>query len=112
MSDAARQAFEEPHMRAWAGQFNMAQPLTPDFGKSDLDAAFIANHTTMFHTLVLAAEAFPVRNGTENTSAKQAIFLRLERSIVDGFRLGYLAMRPRANLFWRGQTDPNAVKIG
>src|SRR5438067_1880824 len=66
----------------------------------------------MFHPLVFAAETFPVRYGTENTGAEQSVFLRLECAVVDGFRLCYFAMRPRANLFWRSQTDPDAVKIG
>src|SRR5215813_11937667 len=112
MPDAARQSLEEPDMGPGAGQFDVAKPLASNLGKRDFNTAFVADHTAVFHPFVFAAQAFPVRDGTENASAEQTILLRLERPIVDGLRLGYFAMRPRANLFWRGQTDPNAVKIG
>src|SRR5215813_5234587 len=112
MSDATRQSFEEPDMGAGAGQFDVAKPFASNFGKRDFNAAFVADDAAVFHPFVLAAQAFPVRYRTEDTSAEQTILLRLERSIVDGLGLGYFAVRPRANLFWRGQTDPNAVKIG
>src|SRR5262245_34247838 len=111
MPDAARQPLEEPDMGAGAGQFNVAKPFASNFRKRDFNTAFVADDAAVLHPFVLAAQAFPVRYGSENTSAEQTIFLRLERSIVDGLGLGYFAMRPRANLFWRGQTDPNAVKI-
>src|SRR6185436_14729403 len=53
--DAARQAFEEPDMRAGAGQFNVSQTLPAYAGERDFDAALVANDAAMFHALVLAA---------------------------------------------------------
>jgi hypothetical protein len=90
----------------------MAKAFAPDFGQSDLNTAFIADDTAVFHPLVLAAETLPVRNGTENARAEEAILLRFESPVVDGFRFRHFAMRPRANLFRGSQTDPDAVKIG
>ena len=112
MADAAGQSFEEPDVRTRAGELDVTEPFTAYLGERDFNTALVANDAAMFHALVLAAEALPVRDRTENSSAEQAVFLRLEGSVVDGFRFGYFAVRPRANLFWGGQTDPDAVKIG
>jgi hypothetical protein len=48
--------------------------------------------------LELPAVTLPVLDGTEDSLAEQTIPLRLERSIVDRFRLGDLAIAPGADL--------------
>src|SRR5260370_36020663 len=65
----------------------------------------------MLHALVLAAETFPVGDWTENARAEQAVALRLEGTVVDGFRLGYFPMRPAPDLFRGRQADANGVKV-
>ena len=66
----------------------------------------------MLHALVLSAQALPVGDGAEDAGAEQAVALRLEGPVVDGFRLGDFAMRPAPNLFRRGQTDPDGIEVG
>src|ERR1700690_2521113 len=90
----------------------MAETLAANLAESDFDAALIANHSAMLHALVLAAQTFPIRYRTENARAKQAITLRLEGPVVDGFGLGYLTVRPAPDFFRRGQTDADGVEIG
>src|SRR5260370_27429275 len=65
----------------------------------------------MLHALVLAAETFPVGDWTENARAEQAIALRLEGAVVDGFRLGHFPMRPAPDLFRGRQADANGIKV-
>src|ERR1700682_3877820 len=65
----------------------------------------------MLHALVLAAETFPVGDRAENAGAEQAIALRLEGAVVDGFRLGHFTMRPASDLFRGRQADANGIKI-
>src|SRR5215475_10960086 len=110
--DTARQALEEPDMRARTGQLDMAETLAAHFRKGDFNTALVADDSAVFHALVFSAQAFPVGHGTKNAGIEQTVFFRFECPVVDGFRLGYFAMRPRANLFWRSQTDPDTVKIG
>ena len=55
VADAARQTFEEPDVRARAGQFNVAQPLAADARQRDFDAALVADDATVLHAFVLAA---------------------------------------------------------
>src|SRR5438270_1348884 len=98
-------------MRAWRSQLNVAQPLTANFGQCDFNAALVADHAAMFHSFVFAAQAFPVRYRTENAGAEQAVALRLEGAVIDGFRLGHFAVRPAANFFRRGQADSYGIKI-
>ena len=112
MADAAGQSLEEPDVRTRAGQFDVTETFAAHFRQRDFDAALVADDAAVLHALVLSAQTFPVRHRTENSGAEQAVFFRLERSVVDGFRLGDFAVRPRANLFRRGQTDSDAVKIG
>src|ERR1700683_2385150 len=111
MPDAAGQSFEKPDVRPRGIIDVVSEPFAPHFGKSDLDAALVADHTAVLHALVLAAQALPIRYRTENARAKQAVTLRFEGAVVDGLRLGDFSVRPRADLFRRSQTDPNAVKF-
>ena len=60
----------------------------------DLDAAVVADDAAVLHALVLAAVALPVGDRAEDLLAEQAVLLRLERAVVDGLRLGHLAVRP------------------
>src|SRR4029434_9259553 len=47
----------------------------------------------VLHPLVLAAEALPVGDRTEDLRAEQPVTFRLERPVVDRFGLGHLAER-------------------
>ncbi len=85
--------------------------LAAHFTQSDFHAALVANHAAVLHALVLAAQTFPVRHRTENLGAEQAIALGLEGAVIDGFRLGHLAVRPRANFLGTRQADANGIKI-
>src|SRR3954471_19423854 len=89
----------------------MAEALAPDFGKCDFDATLVADHAAMLHALVLAAQAFPVSDRPKDAGAEQTIALRFEGAVVDRLRLRDLAVRPAADLFWRGQADPDGIKI-
>src|SRR3954453_19256649 len=111
VSDARRQPFEEPHVRARRRQLDVTEPLAPDFRQRDFNAALVADHAAMLHALVLAAQAFPVGDRAKDTRAEQAIALRLEGAIVDGLRLGGFAMRPAPDLFRRSHTDLDGIEI-
>src|ERR1700685_4533567 len=89
----------------------MAQKLAADFAERDFHSALVADHTAMLHALVLTAETLPVGDGAENLGAEQAVALRLEGTVIDGFRLGYFAVRPRTYFFRTRQADANGIKI-
>src|SRR6185369_17869538 len=65
----------------------------------------------MLHALVLAAQALPVGDRAKDARAEQAITLRLEGAVVDGFRLGDFTMRPAPDLFRRSHTDLDGIEI-
>src|SRR5262249_20440498 len=88
VTNAARQALEEPDVRAGGSQLNMAEALAADLGQCDFDAALIANDAAVLHALVLAAQTLPVCDGAENFGAEQTVALRLEGAVVDGLGLG------------------------
>jgi len=75
-------------------------------------AALVADHARWLHALVLAAQALPVGYRAKDAGAEQAVALRLEGAVVDGLRLGDLAMRPAADLLRRCQHDADGVKVG
>src|SRR6266850_1796181 len=70
VTDAARQSFEEPNMRARTRQLDMTQPFTADFRKSHFDTALVANNAAVLHALVLAAKTLPVGNWTEDAGTE------------------------------------------
>src|SRR5271154_3925793 len=111
VADAARQALEEPNMRARRSQLDVAQAFTAHLAERDFDAALVADHSAVLHALVFSAQTFPVRDGAKNLGAEQSVALRLEGAVVDGLRLGYFAVGPRPNLFWTRQADANGIKI-
>src|SRR5262249_2052753 len=111
VADAAGESLEEPHVRAGRSQLNVAEALAADFAQSDFDAALVADDSAMLHALVLATQAFPVRNRTENLGAEQAIPLRLEGAVVDGLGLGDFAVRPGTDLFGTRQADANGIEV-
>ena len=111
VADAARQALEEPHVRAGRSQLDVAQALAANLAERHFHAALVADHAAVLHALVFAAQALPVGYGPENLGAEQAVALRLEGAVVDGFRLGDFAVRPRPDFFRTRQTDANRIEI-
>src|SRR5262249_46878959 len=94
VSDARRQSLKEPNVRAGRRQLDVPQPLAADLGHCDFHAALVTNHAAMFHPFVLAAQTLPVRDRPKNAGTEQAVSLRLESAVVDGFWLSHLAVRP------------------
>ena len=111
VADAAGQALEEPHVRARAGQFDVAEAFAADARQRDFDAALVADDAAVLHALVLAAQALPILGGAENTRAEESVALRLEGPVVDGLRLGDFAMGPAPDFFRRGQRNADRIKI-
>src|SRR6266540_3703597 len=111
VADAARQTFEEPDVRAGAGQLDVAQPLAADFRLCDLDAAFVADHAAVLHAFVFSAQALPVGYRAEDARAEQAVALGFECAVVDRFRFSDVAVRPRTNLLGRSEADANRFEI-
>src|SRR6185437_1331087 len=85
------QGLEEPDVGNGDGELDVAHALAAHLAEGHFDAAPVADHAAIADALVLAAMAFPVLDRTEDALAEQAVLLRLERAIVDGFGLGHLA---------------------
>ncbi len=109
---AAGVGLAEPDVGHGRGQADVAHALPPHLGAGDLDAAAIADHAPVADALVLAAEALPVLGGAEQPLTEQPVLLRAERAIVDGLRLGHLAVGPAENLLRRGDGNTDGVEIG
>ena len=74
------------------------------------DRALLADDALVLHALVLAAQALVVLDRPEDARAEQAVTLRLEGAVVDGFRLFDLAVGPRQNLLRARDRDPDLVE--
>ena len=109
-ADPAGQRFQEPDMGNRGGQFDMSHPLAPHFLQRDFHAAFFADYAAILHALVFAAEAFVILDRPKDPRAEQAVTFRLERTVVDGFRLFDLAVGPRQDPLRRGQADLDLVE--
>src|SRR5207249_5608946 len=111
VADPARYALEEPDVRDGRGQVDVAHALAAHLLARHLDAAALADDALVADALVLAAVALPVLRRTEDALAEEPVALGLERPVVDGLGLGYLARRPVANLLGRRETDPDRVEL-
>ena len=110
VAQTARDTLEVPDVGDRSGELDVAHALATNLGASDLDAAALADDALEAHALVLAAVALPVAGRAEDLLAEQAILLRLERAVVDRFRLLYLAIGPRADVIRSGQADAQFVE--
>ena len=63
-------------------------------GQRYFHAAFFTGYTFKFQAFIFSAQAFVVFDRTKDFGAEQTVTLRLERTIVDGFRLFNFAVRP------------------
>src|SRR5271157_4579267 len=111
IANAAGKALEEPDVGAGRSQLNVAEAFTTDLAERHFDAALVADHTTVLHPLILAAQAFPIGDGAEDFCAEQAVTLRLKGAVVDGLRLGDFAVGPGTDFFRTGEADPDGIKI-
>jgi hypothetical protein len=76
------------------GQLDVAHALAADLGAGDLDAAAVADLALVADLLILAAVALPVLGRPEDALAEQAVPLRLQGAVVDGFGFLDFAVRP------------------
>ena len=80
-----------------ARQFDVTHAVATNLGQRDFNATFFTDYAAMLESLVLATKAFVVFHRAKDLGAKQTIALRLEGTVIDGFRLLHLAERPGAN---------------
>src|ERR1700735_54406 len=109
-ADAGRQRLQEPDMGNGRGQLDVAHALAPDARQRHFDRALFADDALVLHPLVLAAQALVILDRPEDARAEQAVALRLEGAVVDGFRLLDLAVGPRQNLLRRRDRNPDLVE--
>ena len=88
----------------------MTHALATHPAKRDFNAALFADNTPVLHPLVLAAKALVILYGAKDTRAEQPVPLRLERPVVDGFRLFYLTKRPRHDPFGAGDRNLDLIE--
>ena len=82
----ARQRLHEPDVGNRCRQFNVAHTFTTYFGQGHFDAALLTDNAAVFHTLVLAAQAFVILHRTKNARTEQTVAFRLKGPVVDGLR--------------------------
>ncbi|MNK62339.1 hypothetical protein D3C87_815130 [compost metagenome] len=110
-ADTGRQRFQEPDVGNWRGQFDVRHALTTNFCQRDFNAALLADHTTVLQALVLTAQALVILYRAKDLGAEQAVTLRFERTVVDGFRLFNFTERPRTDHLRRCQSDTDGVEL-
>ena len=98
-------------MRNRTCELNVAHTLTTYFRERHFDATFFADNTTMLESLVLAAKTFIVLVRAKNLGAEKTITFRLERTIVDRFRLFNFAVRPTPDQIRRSESDSKRIKL-
>ena len=72
-------------------QLDKAHAVTSHPTLCDLNTTALTNDAAVTDSLVLTAMALPILRGTKDLFAEQAVHLRLERAVVDGFRLGHFS---------------------
>ena len=110
-ADLGRQGLQEPDVGDGRGQFDVAHALAAHLGGNDFNAALFADDAAVLHALVLAAVALVVFDGTKDLGAEKTVAFRLERTVVDGFRLLDFAVRPFPYVFRRRERDLNGIQI-
>ena len=81
-------------------ELDMTHALSADLRLNDLDTTLVADDATVLHTLILAAIALPILDRAKNLRAKEPVFFRFKRPVINGLRLFHFTIGPRANFFW------------
>jgi hypothetical protein len=88
----------------------MTHALTTYLCARYFNAASLTDDAFEANALVLTAVALPIASWSEDFLAEETVLLRLESSVVDGLRLLYLAMGPRANVLCSSKTNAELIK--
>ena len=88
----------------------MAHAFPADFLKRNLNTTLFACDAFVFHTLVFTAQTFVILGRAKDTREEEPVPLRLEGSVIYGFRLLNLTERPRPDAFRRSDRNLNLVK--
>ena len=110
-TDTARQRFQEPDVGNRRSQFDVRHALTTNLGQCHFNAALLADHAAMLQALVLTAQALVILYRAKDLGAEQAVTLRLERTVVDGFRFFNFTERPRTDHLRRSKADANGIEL-
>src|SRR5690606_29281239 len=102
---------QEPDVGDRRGQFDVRHALTTNLGQGNFYAALFTDYAAMLQALVLTAQALVVFYRAKDLGAEQAVALRLEGTVVNGFRLFYFAERPGTNHLRRSQTDTDRIEL-
>src|SRR5207302_11237918 len=106
-----RQRLEEPDVRGRGGELDMAHPFPSYFCERNFNSALFADDAAVLQALVLAAKALVVLDRPEDLGAEKPVSLRLERPVVDGLGLLYLAVGPGADLLGRSEPDLDRIEL-
>ena len=88
----------------------MTHALTAYLGLGNFNTAALTDLALIANLLVASAVALPVLLRSKDALTEQAVALRLQCSIVDGFRLLDLAVRPFADELRRSKADFDCIK--
>jgi hypothetical protein len=78
---------EVPDVHDGRAELDVAHALAANLAAGDFHTAALADDALEADALVLAAVALPVAGGPEDLLAEQAVLLRTQRAVVDGFGL-------------------------
>ena len=104
-TEHARLILHEPNVCERDSEFDVTHTFTTNLGMGNFHTATVANDTLETDTLVLTAITFPVLHRSENAFTEQAIAFRLERTVIDRFRLGDFTIGPLTNQFRRSKVN-------
>ena len=88
----------------------MTHALTAHLLGRNLNAALLADLSLEAGAFIFTAKALPVLLRAKDLLAEETALLRLECTVVDGFGLGDLAVRPAADHIGRCKTDLDRIK--
>ena len=110
VTQTAWHTFEVPNVRHWSSELDVTHALTTYLCARYFNAASLTDDAFEADALVLTAVALPIASWSKDLLAEETVLLRLESSVVDGLRLLYLAMGPRANVLCSSKTNAELIK--
>ena len=106
-----RDTLEVPDMGDRSGQLDVTHALAAYLGLGDLNAAALTDLALIADLLVASAVALPVLLRSKDALAEQAVALRLQGAVVDGFRFLDLAIAPGTDLVGRSKADLDRIEL-
>ena len=102
---------EEPDVRDWRGELDVAHAFATNKGVRDFYSTLVTNDALVPDLLIFSTVTFPVLGWAEDFFGEETTLLWFLCTVVDGFWLRDFSVGPRADHFRGSEFETDGIKV-